>query len=318
MLHFHEPFVPFLSLGPAARVRASTSPRSTPTPAGARPVRVGKRALQRLRSTGCTAASRSARRPATSSTATSRATTRSSPTASTCAASGRAAVRALARRDANILFIGRFENRKGAHLPAQGVPDPAASRAIDCRLLVVGAGPQEREMRRYIATRRLTGRGAAGPRQRRRQGALLRHGRCVRVARHRPGVVRHRAARGDGGGHAHRLQRHPRLQGRRAARRAGAARAAARHAGARRRDRHACSATRRCARGWARPAGNAPPVRLGEHHRQGGRLLRLRHPPARGPGSPAGRVPRASATGADPAGPRRPVLPPPPEIVRAG
>src|SRR5204862_6722936 len=30
-------------------------------------------------------------------------------------------------------------------------------RGYDCRLLVIGSGPQEREVRRYIATRRLTG-----------------------------------------------------------------------------------------------------------------------------------------------------------------
>ena len=32
-----------------------------------------------------------------------------------------------------------------------------ASSGYDCRLLLAGTGPQEREVRRYIATRRLTG-----------------------------------------------------------------------------------------------------------------------------------------------------------------
>ena len=56
----------------------------------------------------------------------------------------------------NILFVGRFESRKGLLAPAQGVPDPAQGRR-DCRLLVVGGGPQENEMRRYLMTRRLGG-----------------------------------------------------------------------------------------------------------------------------------------------------------------
>jgi phosphatidylinositol alpha-mannosyltransferase len=57
----------------------------------------------------------------------------------------------------NILFVGRFEPRKGAlellkayrHLRRQGFEDT--------RLLLVGGGPQEREARRYVATRRLQG-----------------------------------------------------------------------------------------------------------------------------------------------------------------
>ncbi len=55
---------------------------------------------------------------------------------------------------ANLLFVGRFEERKGLiHLlKAFRV---LKEQGFDCRLLVVGAGPQEREMRRYIATRRL-------------------------------------------------------------------------------------------------------------------------------------------------------------------
>ncbi len=56
----------------------------------------------------------------------------------------------------NILFVGRLEERKGLlHLlKAYRVLQQQGRR---CRLLVVGAGPQEREARRYIATRRLRG-----------------------------------------------------------------------------------------------------------------------------------------------------------------
>jgi phosphatidyl-myo-inositol alpha-mannosyltransferase len=57
---------------------------------------------------------------------------------------------------ANILFLGRFESRKGLTylLKAYRV---LRKRGYNCRLLVIGSGPQEREVRRYIATRRLTG-----------------------------------------------------------------------------------------------------------------------------------------------------------------
>ena len=56
----------------------------------------------------------------------------------------------------NILFVGRFESRKGILYLLK------AYRALrrsgrDCRLLVVGGGPQEREVRRYVATRGLQG-----------------------------------------------------------------------------------------------------------------------------------------------------------------
>jgi phosphatidyl-myo-inositol alpha-mannosyltransferase len=57
---------------------------------------------------------------------------------------------------ANIFFVGRFESRKGIMylLKAYRV---LRKRGYDCRLLVAGSGPQEREVRRYIATRRLQG-----------------------------------------------------------------------------------------------------------------------------------------------------------------
>jgi len=57
---------------------------------------------------------------------------------------------------ANILFVGRFEQRKGllVLLKAFRVLRRAGH---DCRLIVVGGGPQEREVRRYIATRGLRG-----------------------------------------------------------------------------------------------------------------------------------------------------------------
>ena len=56
----------------------------------------------------------------------------------------------------NIFFVGRFESRKGLLylLKAYRI---LRKRGYNCRLLVAGSGPQEREVRRYIATRRLRG-----------------------------------------------------------------------------------------------------------------------------------------------------------------
>ncbi len=56
----------------------------------------------------------------------------------------------------NVLFVGRHEPRKGLlHLlKAHRILRKTGS---DARLLVVGSGPQEREARRYVATRGLQG-----------------------------------------------------------------------------------------------------------------------------------------------------------------
>jgi phosphatidylinositol alpha-mannosyltransferase len=56
----------------------------------------------------------------------------------------------------NILFVGRFESRKGLLdlLKAYRILRKTGCR---CRLLVVGTGPQEREARRYLLTRRMSG-----------------------------------------------------------------------------------------------------------------------------------------------------------------
>ena len=56
----------------------------------------------------------------------------------------------------NILFLGRFESRKGAMYLLKAYRQ-VRKRGIKCRLLLVGTGPQEKEIRRYIATRRLGG-----------------------------------------------------------------------------------------------------------------------------------------------------------------
>ena len=54
----------------------------------------------------------------------------------------------------NILFVGRLESRKGL-LPLLKAYRILRKSGRACRLLVVGSGPQEREARRYVMTRRL-------------------------------------------------------------------------------------------------------------------------------------------------------------------
>ena len=54
----------------------------------------------------------------------------------------------------NILFVGRLESRKGL-LPLLKAYRILRKSGRMCRLLVVGSGPQEREARRYVMTRRL-------------------------------------------------------------------------------------------------------------------------------------------------------------------
>ena len=56
----------------------------------------------------------------------------------------------------NILFVGRFESRKGL-LDLLKAYRILRKTGCPCRLLVVGGGPQEREARRYVMTRRLGG-----------------------------------------------------------------------------------------------------------------------------------------------------------------
>jgi phosphatidylinositol alpha-mannosyltransferase len=56
----------------------------------------------------------------------------------------------------NILFVGRLEPRKGL-LHLLKAFRMVRKAGCDCRLLVVGSGPLEREARRYVMTRRLAG-----------------------------------------------------------------------------------------------------------------------------------------------------------------
>jgi phosphatidylinositol alpha-mannosyltransferase len=56
----------------------------------------------------------------------------------------------------NILFVGRFESRKGLMYLLRAYYQ-LRLEGLGCRLLVVGNGPQSGEVRRYISSRRLGG-----------------------------------------------------------------------------------------------------------------------------------------------------------------
>lgn len=156
VLHFHEPFVPFLSLV-LLRESKSINVATFHAYAGWSPaLEFGKRMLGRFarRLHGRIAVSAAARHFAD----------RYFPGDYKVIPNGVdltrfANAKPITRyRDGtlNILFVGRFESRKGAMylLKAYRV---LRKRGYNCRLLMAGAGPQEREIRRYIATRRLSG-----------------------------------------------------------------------------------------------------------------------------------------------------------------
>ncbi len=156
LLHFHEPFVPFLSL---QLLRHSTSVNVATFHAysGWSPsYEFGKRMLQRFarRLHGRIAVSAAARHfieryfPGDYKVIPNGVDLRAFDN-----------VVPFARwRDGtpNILYVGRFEPRKGLTYLLKAYRQVRRD-GIDARLLVVGTGPQEREVRRYIATRRLTG-----------------------------------------------------------------------------------------------------------------------------------------------------------------
>ena len=127
---------------------------------------------------------------------------------------------------------------QGRARPAAGVPDPAQDRlrvpAAPRRRRAAGARGPPLHRDPPAPRRRVPGAGL-----RRREGAAVPDRGRVRVAGDRPRVVRDRAARGDGLRGADRRVGHPRLQGRRAARPRGAARPAAPAQGDRELDRPA-------------------------------------------------------------------------------
>ena len=156
LLHFHEPFVPFLSLF-LLRESTSVNVATFHAYAGFSPsYEFGKRFLGGY-------ASRLHGRIAVSAAAR-HFIDRYFPGDYTLIPNGVDLVRfdravPIARwQDGkrNLLFVGRHEPRKGL-LDTLKAYRRLRKTGCDCRLLVVGSGPQEKEARRYVATRRLSG-----------------------------------------------------------------------------------------------------------------------------------------------------------------
>ena len=136
----------------------------------------------------------------------------------------------------NILFVGRFEPRKGL-LDLLKAYRILRKTGCECRLLVVGGGPQEREARRYVATRRLVGVEFLGRVSDDEKTQLFRTADVFASPATGGGVLRDRPPGGDGGGCPDRGVGHPRLQGRGPPRPRGPPRSAARAQAVRGRDR---------------------------------------------------------------------------------
>ena len=198
LLHFHEPFVPFLSLD-LLRQSQSVNVATFHAYAGFSPAyEFGKRMLRRL----CAPAPRPDRRqrggaplhrpllPGRLQGHPQRRRPRPLPAGGARSRAGRTARR-------NILFVGRFEPRKGLidllkayrHPAQDGLRLPAAGR----RRRAAGARGAALHRDAPAAGVELLGRVSDA-----REGPLFRDGRRLRLAGHRPRVVRHRAARGDG------------------------------------------------------------------------------------------------------------------------
>jgi len=157
LLHFHEPFVPFLSLS-LLRQSQSVNVATFHAYAGFSPsYEFGRRALQHFarRLHGRVAVSAAARHFID----------RYFPGDYKVIPNGvdvdrfQRAVPLTRWQDGarNVLFVGRFEERKGLIHLLRAVRVLRREGRDDVRLLAVGAGPQERECRRYVMTRHLQG-----------------------------------------------------------------------------------------------------------------------------------------------------------------
>ena len=195
----------------------------------------------------------------------------------------------------NILFVGRLEDRKGLPHLLKAFRLVRKTGA-ECRLLVVGSGPQEREARRYVMTRGLQNVEFLGRVSDAEKAQLFKTADIFcspATGRESFGIVLLEAmAAGapivcsDIHGYKGVVQRGRQalLVPTRATRRAS------------RRQSSSCSADSAAARPngrrGTRPGGA---VQLGERHREGRRVLRLRDPPPRRPGPAAARASRPTS-----------------------
>jgi phosphatidylinositol alpha-mannosyltransferase len=155
LLHYHEPFVPFLSLV-VLRQSSSVNVATFHAYAGFSPaMEIGKRTLGGY-------ASRLHGRIAVSAAAR-HFVDRFFPGDYRVIPNGvnvgrfQRAVPIARWQDGcpNVLFVGRLEDRKGLPHLLKAFRLMRKS-GVECRLLIVGSGPQEREARRYVMTRGLT------------------------------------------------------------------------------------------------------------------------------------------------------------------
>ena len=115
-----------------------------------------------------------------------------------------------------MLFVGRHEPRKGV-LDLLKAHRILRKTGCDCRLLVVGSGPQEREARRYVATRGLRASSSSGASATPRRPSSSR--RPTSTPRRPPAASRSASCCSRRWPRdTDRVLRHPRLQGRRAPR----------------------------------------------------------------------------------------------------
>ena len=150
----------------------------------------------------------------------------------------------------NILFVGRFESRKGL-LDLLKAYRILRKTGCHCRLLVVGGGPQEQGGAALPHDPQARRRRVPRARQRRRARRAVQDRRRLLLAGHRPRIVRDRAARGDGRRHGDRraaTSTATRASSGAAARASSCRRASRRRSPARWRS---CSSTTSSARRWA-------------------------------------------------------------------